>query len=97
MRAKEFYVELAKTERKWRLSMDLGIRLNSLSAYPKDLCPVTSVCFLVTKRLFGVDNYKAAGRALKLDHSFVCRVVDASDSQVSHPSIRSKLLKAVGL
>lgn len=97
MTAEEFYEELAKTEGKWEISFGVSIRQNLEIIDSIHFCPITAVCLRVTKEAIPVPYYKKAGRALKLHPSFITRVVNGSDSELSNPIVRRKLLKALGL
>lgn len=97
MKAKEFYKELAKTERKWDISFGVSIRQIPEATSLLWFCPITAVCLRVAKKQFNVLKYEDAGKALKLSPSFVKRVVNGSDSLLYYHGTRRKLLKALGL
>ena len=105
MTSKEFYEELAKTGKGWRVDEYNNLRqpafIQTVSAADVQrwvsFCPITAVCWGKKDLFFNTSEFLKAGAALRLTAAQILRISQGADFKNINQITRRKLLKAVGL
>ncbi len=93
MTLEEFLTDLSKTDKKWYVAGNGGLRTR---VGQKLFCPLTEVCEVKTGYQVGIHDYMNAADHLGIEFLLARRIAVAADSESREPELRIQLLKATG-